>query len=119
MCGLIGVILYIFLILLISSLFFPLPVNDSGLMRYRTVPWSTMALIIVNTVVFVLWTAPDLYQQVNSETVVEPSPAYMGKIYYYGYSESVLMNGSYVGAFSAFSSMFMHADFWHLFVEAK
>jgi membrane associated rhomboid family serine protease len=115
MCGLIFVILYIFIVLLISSVFFPLPVNDSGLMRYRTVPWTTLFLIIVNTVIFVLWTAPDLYQQVDGETLVEPAPAYMEKIYYYGYSESVLVEGAYVGAFSAFSSMFMHAHFWHLF----
>ena len=115
MCGLIFTVLFILLLLFLSSLIFPLPVNDSGLLRYRTVPWVTLFLILVNTVIFVLWTAPDLYQEVDGVTMFEPAPAYLEKIYYYGYRENTLVEGSYVGAFSAFSSMFMHAHFWHLF----
>ncbi|MBN1565479.1 MAG: rhomboid family intramembrane serine protease [Anaerolineae bacterium] len=115
MCGLIFVILFILLVLFLSSLVYPLPVNDSGLMRYRTVPWSTMFLIMVNAVIFVLWTAPDMYQVSEGGTEVELSPAYLNKIYYYGYSEYAVINGAGVGAFSTFSSTFMHANFWHLF----
>jgi hypothetical protein len=55
MCGIIFILLFFLLILFLSSLLYPLPVNDSGLMRYRTVPWSTLLLIMVNTVIFVLW----------------------------------------------------------------
>jgi membrane associated rhomboid family serine protease len=47
--------------------------------------------------------------------MIEPDPAYMAKIYYYGYNERSVIDGDGVGAFSAFSSMFMHAHFWHLF----
>lgn len=115
MCGLILVVLYILLLLFLSSLIFPLPINDSGLTRYRTVPWMTMSLIIINTVVFVLWTAPDLYQEVEGQSMVEPTVDYWGKVYFYGYSERTLVDGQGVGAFTAFSSTFMHAHFWHLF----
>ncbi len=115
MCGLIAVILYILFILFLSSIFFPLPVNDSGLTRYRTVPWATMSIIIINTVIFVLWTAPDLYQVVDGEETFEPSVDYFAKIYIYGYNEQPIVEGKGVGAFTTFSSVFMHADFWHVF----
>jgi membrane associated rhomboid family serine protease len=116
MCYLIVVVAYILLNLLVSSFLNPLPVNDSGLTRYRTVPWVTLSLIIVNTVIFVLWIAPDLYVQTGDEMTVEPDyTRYMEKVNIYGYSETGIRGGTGVAAFAGFSSMFMHANFWHLF----
>jgi membrane associated rhomboid family serine protease len=116
MCYLILVVAFFLLILLVSTFLNPLPVNDSGLTRYRTVPWVTLSLIIVNTVIFVLWIAPDLYVQTGDEMTVEPDyTRYMEKVNIYGYSETAIRGGTGVAAFAAFSSMFMHATFWHLF----
>jgi membrane associated rhomboid family serine protease len=116
MCYLILVVAFFLLILLFSTFLSPLPVNDSGLTRYRTVPWVTLSLIIVNTVIFVLWIAPDLYVQTGDEMTVEPDfTRYMEKVNIYGYSEPAVRAGTGVAAFAAFSSMFMHATFWHLF----
>jgi membrane associated rhomboid family serine protease len=116
MCYLILVVAFFLLILLFSTFLSPLPVNDSGLTRYRTVPWVTLALIIVNTVIFVLWIAPDLYVQTGDEMTVEPDyTRYMEKVNIYGYSETGIRGGTGVAAFAGFSSMFMHANFWHLF----
>ncbi len=116
MCYLILVVAFFLLILLFSTFLSPLPINDSGLTRYRTVPWATLSLIILNTVIFVLWIAPDLYVQSGEEMTVEPDyTRYMEKVTIYGYSETALRDGTGVAAFAAFSSMFMHAHFWHLF----
>ncbi len=116
MCYLILVVAFFLLILLYSTFLSPLPINDSGLTRYRTVPWATLSLIILNTVIFVLWIAPDLYVQSGEEMTVEPDyTRYMEKVTIYGYSETALRDGTGVAAFAAFSSMFMHAHFWHLF----
>ena len=117
MCLAILILAIFLLTLLAMSFLVPLPVNDSGLTRYRTVPWTTLLLIIVNTLIFVLWIAPDLYvQEASDEFAVQASfEDYITKVDVYGYSETTLRRGTGVGAFVTFTHMFMHADFWHLF----
>jgi membrane associated rhomboid family serine protease len=116
MCLLIAILAYFLFILFLSTLLYPMPVNDSGIVRYRTIPWATLLLIAVNTVIFVLWIAPDLYVQQQGSVIIEPNfDRYIDKVTMYGYSEKAVRSGLGVGAFVAFSSMFMHADFWHLF----
>jgi membrane associated rhomboid family serine protease len=116
MCLLIAILAYFLFILFLSTLLYPMPVNDSGIVRYRTIPWATLLLIAVNTVIFVLWIAPDLYVQQQGSVIVEPNfDRYVDKVTTYGYTEQAVRSGIGVGAFVAFSSMFMHADFWHLF----
>jgi len=116
MCLLIAILAYFLLILFLSTLLYPMPVNDSGIVRYRTVPWVTLMLITVNTVIFVLWIAPDLYVQQQGSVTVEPDiERYIDKMTLYGYSEKAVRDGLGVGAFAGLSSMFLHADFWHLF----
>jgi len=48
--------------LFIGSFFLPMPVSDTGTVRYRSIPYMTIMLIIVNSLVFMLWQAPNLYQ---------------------------------------------------------
>ncbi len=116
MCLLLAILAYFLLILFISTLVYPMPVNDSGITRYRAIPWVTLLLIVVNTLIFVLWIAPDLYTRIEGSVVIEPAiENYIGKIKTYGYVEKNIRDGLGVGAWAAFSSMFMHADFWHLF----
>jgi len=116
MCLLIAILAYFLFILFLSTLLYPMPVNDSGIVRYRTVPWATLMLITVNTVIFVLWIAPDLYVQQQGSVTVEPDiDRYIDKMTLYGYSEKAVRDGLGVGAFAGLSSMFLHADFWHLF----
>jgi membrane associated rhomboid family serine protease len=116
MCLLIAILAYFLFILFLSTLLYPMPVNDSGVVRYRTVPWATLMLITVNTVIFVLWIAPDLYVQQQGSVTVEPDiERYIDKMTLYGYSEKAVRDGLGVGAFAGISSMFLHASFWHLF----
>lgn len=116
MCLLIAILAYFLLILFISTFLFPMPVNDPGLVRYRTVPWVTLLLITINTVIFVLWIAPELYGQQESGIAIEPTfEGYVGKINTYGFNEEAVREGGGVAAFATFTAMFMHADFWHLF----
>lgn len=112
MCLMIAFIIYVLVVLFLSTLIFPMPINDSEIVRYRTVPWGTMSLIIINTIIFVLWIAPDLY---NEGMVIDPTAGYIVKITTYGFKEPDLHDGTGIGAFASLSSMFMHADFWHLF----
>lgn len=117
MCLLILILAFFLLNLLLLSFLIPLPVNDSGLTRYRAIPWATLSLIIVNTLIFVLWIAPDIYERgPNSEFSLKTDfTRYDQKMDTYGYSEYNLTTGTGIGAFATFSHMFMHADFWHLF----
>ena len=116
MCLLTSILAYFMLILFLKTLIYPMPVNDSGITRYRAIPWVTLTLIVVNTLIFVLWIAPDLYARVAGSVVIEPAiQNYIGKIRTYGYTEQNIHDGTGIGALAAFSSMFMHADFWHLF----
>jgi membrane associated rhomboid family serine protease len=116
MCLLIAILAYFLFILFLSTLLYPMPVNDSGVVRYRTIPWATLMLITVNTVIFVLWIAPDLYVQQQGSVTVEPDiERYIDKMTLYGYSEKAVRDGLGVGAFAGISSMFLHASFWHLF----
>jgi membrane associated rhomboid family serine protease len=115
MCLIISFLLYLLAALFFMTFVFPLPVNDAGTVRYRSVPWTTVALIFINTAIFVLWLAPDLYQ--NDEALFEQSLlSYVHKVWSYGFREKVVRDGAAgAGAFTTFSSMFMHADIWHLF----
>jgi membrane associated rhomboid family serine protease len=113
MCLLVVFLAYFLFVLFLSTLVFPLPVNDLGIVRYRTVPWTTSGLIAINSAIFLLWIAPDLY---GSDVMAwEPAASYMDKMHTYGYSEARLREGTGIGAFATFTSMFMHADSWHLF----
>lgn len=116
MCLLAAILAYFLLILFLSTLLFPMPINDSGVVRYRTVPWATLILIMINTAVFVLWIAPDLYGQQEQGIVIQPTfESYVGKVNTYGFNEQTLRQGEGIAALAALTSMFMHADFWHLF----
>ncbi len=97
--------------LLQMSLIYPLPFSDTGTVRYRTLPYMTYALILINGLVFIAWQAPDLYR---AQTFGELQ-AYVDKVWLYGYRGSFMREGLSIGAFTTFTSMFMHADFWHLF----
>jgi membrane associated rhomboid family serine protease len=108
---LISFLIVILLTLLLMALVTPLPISDTGVVRYRTLPLMTMALIVVNALVFTLWQARALY---GTETMAELQ-AYIDQLWRYGYRESFMREGASIGAFTTFTGMFMHADFWHLF----
>lgn len=108
--------LFSFIIAVILALFqmsviYPLPLSDIGTVRYRTMPTMTYALIIINSLVFIAWQAPDYYR---AETLSQLQP-YVDKLWTYGYRDLLLTQGLSIGAFVTFTSMFMHADIWHLF----
>jgi membrane associated rhomboid family serine protease len=103
--------------LFISSFFLPLPVSDTGTVRYRTLPYMTILLIIANSLVFIILQAPNLYQgaeafETNGSTRLLND--YVQQVWTYGYRTSYLQNGLSIGAFVTFTSMFMHSDMWHL-----
>ncbi|HVU09854.1 MAG TPA: rhomboid family intramembrane serine protease [Phototrophicaceae bacterium] len=101
----------IILVLINTSLIYPLPFSDTGTVRYRSLPYMTFALIIVNSLVFMAWQAPSLYQ---AERISQLQP-YIDQIWTYGWRPIFMTQGQSVGAFVTFTSIFMHADFFHLF----
>ncbi|RMF81615.1 MAG: rhomboid family intramembrane serine protease [Chloroflexi bacterium] len=106
-----GFLIAIIITLIATSIVTPLPLTDTGTVRYRTVPWVTLGLIVVNSLIFIFWQAADLYQ---AQDIQELEP-YIRKIWMYGYRETAIREGAGIGAFTAFTSTFMHGDFWHLF----
>lgn len=111
MDALIFFIVVIVVTLFVNSLFLPTPISDTGSVRYRTLPVMTLGLILINCMVFMVWQAREYYAA-NSISELQP---YVDKVWTYGYRASFMREGISVGAFTTFTSMFMHADFWHLF----
>jgi membrane associated rhomboid family serine protease len=121
-----------FLLYLIVTLFFisfvtPTPLTDTGNVRYRTIPVMTVLLIVANSLIFMIFQGPDLYQgsailkssggSPNDPAFIEGLTRihnYVSQIWTIGYRGIFMREGLSIGAFSAFSSMFMHADMWHL-----
>jgi membrane associated rhomboid family serine protease len=103
-------LIMVILVIIASSIVLPTPVSDIGAVSYRTFPWMTLLLIVVNALVFMIWQAPELYQAAS----LEEAYPYIERIYTYGLRGSILREGLSVGAFTTFTSMFMHADHWHL-----
>lgn len=109
--------LFIILQLILMGLFYPLPVSDTGTVRYRTLPWMTITLIVVNSLVFMLWQAVNLYQGMAAyeETgSVRMLDEFVRQTWTYGFRATYLREGYSIGAFVTFTSMFMHGDMWHL-----
>ncbi|NDJ86763.1 MAG: rhomboid family intramembrane serine protease [Chloroflexi bacterium] len=105
-------LVYVLVALFFASFFFPLPLADvNKTMRYRTIPWMTGTLIGLNVAIFLLWQAPDIYR---SNPTLGNWFKYFEKIWLYGYRESYLREGKSIGAFVAFTSIFMHGDLFHL-----
>ena len=110
-------LLYIFYSLFVSAFFLPLPISDIGTVRYRTLPYMTIALIIVNSLVFIIWQAPNLYQGMEAFDLTGDTQmldSYVAQVWTYGYRTSYMREGLSIGALVTFTSMFMHSDMWHL-----
>ncbi len=113
-------LLFLFLLilpLLLSALMLPLPLKDSGTVRYESIPWVTGTLIFINVMVFILWQGGDFFGTMTAETLQDAKQAYFSEVqrnWSYGFRTSFLREGIGIGAFSAFTSMFMHGGLTHL-----
>jgi len=93
--------------IIFMGVFFPLPVADVGTVRYQTIPWFTIGIIIVNTFLLFVW-------QGFGELLITGDPTtYVQKVWTYGQRE-VYFEGYSIGAFTSITSVFMHADHTHL-----
>jgi membrane associated rhomboid family serine protease len=110
--------------LVMNAFFYPLPLADAKSTRYRSVPYVTIVLILMNALIFIFWQAANLYQgdsiAGNAETIedfrlgVDMIMKYVHQTYTYGFRAVYLREGMSIGAFTTFTSIFMHADIWHL-----
>jgi membrane associated rhomboid family serine protease len=112
---LIDIVVFLFL----QALVYPLPISDTGNVRYSSIPLMTFILIIVNGLVFIFFQAFDLYQGINLLEAGDMDGVYRVYNYIettwtYGYRSIFLREGLSIGAFTTFTSMFMHADFPHI-----
>jgi membrane associated rhomboid family serine protease len=126
--------LELFLSLFRGAFFYPLPINDHKTVRYRTIPWATMLLIVINCAVFGFWQAPKYYAvprmlftlDSSVETIDDPvffdaindaaDDFYRGMTdnYTFGYRPRSVQQGVGYGALVVFTSIFMHGNFAHL-----
>ncbi|MBZ0279869.1 MAG: rhomboid family intramembrane serine protease [Anaerolineae bacterium] len=117
-------IFFIFLITILLTLIqgaiiFPLPITDTGNVRYRSIPVMTLTLILINSLIFLFFQAPHFYQGLNMAESGDMEGLnrlyqYVTDIWTYGYRGVFMREGVSIGAFSTFTSMFMHGDMWHL-----
>jgi membrane associated rhomboid family serine protease len=119
------VLLNLMWLLVRNAVIYPLPLSDAKGTRYRSMPYVTGGLILVNALVFIFWQANNLYQgnMIASEaetlkdfrTGIDMIMDYVNQTRTYGLRTVYLREGVSIGAFTTFTSMFMHADMWHLF----
>ena len=118
MAIIVAILLFAALNLFLSAITVPMPINDHGTVRYNSFPYATAGLIFINVVVFLAFQAPDIIAFVTSErNSIEEFNAFMSyqeTIDNYGFRGINLREGYSIGAFTSFTSMFMHADFNHL-----
>lgn len=125
----------VFFQLFLRSLIIPIPVSDTRDVRYKTIPWATAALVFANCMIFVFIIGPDIFSltrffnQINrneitseGEFYAELQAAFYGnwrsyeRNWLYGFRvPNVQGDGLSIGAFTTFTAIFMHADFYHLF----
>lgn len=110
---------YILITLLLRSIITPMPISDTGSVRYRSIPWMTLTLILINSVVFIVLQAPNLYQ--GAQLLDEGNFSgynmlyeYVRQTWTYGFRGIFLREALSIGAFTTFTSMFMHSELWHL-----
>ena len=113
-------LLFVLLQLFLMSFVLPLPFNDSGTVRYRSVPYMTILLILINSLVFIGWQAIELYQGSSALDSGSTSQgmtmlqSYVNKVWTYGFRATYLRDSLSIGGFVTFTSMFMHSDMWHV-----
>jgi membrane associated rhomboid family serine protease len=125
----------VFITVILSVLRYPLPLNDHKTVRYRSIPWATFLLIFVNCAIFAFWQSYKVYAiaRVYASTNFNTADSsdrvfvrllndaaddfYAGVVddFTYGYRTTTLQQEVSIGAFVAFTSMFMHGNFSHLF----
>ena len=110
-------LLFLVLPILIGAIILPLPIKDSGTVRYNSIPWVTATLIFVNVMLFFLWQGGDFFGQYFANSQFEAQQAYYGdfvRTWTYGFRTSFIIDGVGIGAWSTFTSIFMHASLEHL-----
>jgi len=120
MLSLLLFLLLIILTLFLNSLEFPMPFMDNGNVRYSSIPIMTLTIILINSLVFLLFQAPNYYQGSiqfstgNETTGLHMYYDYLVQVWTYGYRDALVHQQAGIGALSAFTSVFMHAEMWHL-----
>ncbi len=101
---------------------FPLPVADSTGVRYRSIPWVTVGLILINVAI---WFHTEVQLMLEPEPFyTDFGPVYAGEIvhFVYGTVPQAVRGQQGMGALSAITSTFLHAPgslfclpfSWHL-----
>lgn len=99
------------------SLFLPLPLSDTGTVRYQTIPWMTISIIILNTILLFWWQGfleAVSFATVDSATSDQALEQFRTHVWTYGIRSTYIREGYSIGAFTSITSVFMHGDHEHL-----
>lgn len=113
-----GISVFILLAPLLIAGSLPLPLSDTGTVRYQTFPWVTIIIIVLNTILLFWWQG--FYDVAYFATNPDASGAeaaiytYQEHIWMFGIRGKYIFEGWSIGAFSSLTSVFMHADHSHL-----
>lgn len=104
--------------LLFMAIVLPLPLSDSGTVRYQTVPWVTITIIIINTILLFWWQGflnfLSYGPNFDDPGALEAIHQFESHLWTYGIRSRYLYEGYSIGAFTSITSVFMHADHNHL-----
>jgi len=112
--SLIGLLVTVFFMALVL----PLPLSDSGTVRYQTIPWVTITIIIINIVLLFWWQgfldAISSFSSVDDVTASTAWHNFESHLWTYGIRSRYIYEGYSIGAFTSITSVFMHGDHNHL-----
>ncbi len=94
---------------------FPLPIADTTRVRYQTLPWMTIIIILLNVAVWFHTEVQLLFFTPPYNTVYGEIEAEVISHFIYGTVPQAVREGQGVGALSAITATFMHARGWLLF----
>jgi len=102
----------------LMALILPLPLSDSGTVRYQTMPWVTITIIIINIILLFWWQgfldAIASFSLLESGTTTPAWEYFESHLWTYGIRNRYIYDGYSIGAFTSITSVFMHGDHNHL-----
>lgn len=104
--------------IVVMAIVLPLPLSDVGTVRYQTVPWVTIAIIIINTILLFWWQGflnfLSYGPSFEGPGALEAMHQFESHLWTYGIRSRYLYEGYSIGAFTSITSVFMHGDHLHL-----
>lgn len=113
------ILLLLFTVIFSMTVILPLPLSDTGTVRYQTIPWMTISIIILNTILLFWWQgflgAALFEYEISAEAShIQGAMQFRAHYWTYGIRNIYLVQDYSIGAFTSITYVFMHGSAEHL-----